>query len=82
MGATCSAYVILIDLTKRNNIWREIQIMQVLSMQFLSSIFYFLPLGSKYFSQQPVFEQPQAPSSSSVEESDVKLFSVNGREKT
>ena len=80
MRATCSAYVIIIDLIKRNNIWREIQIMQVPSMQFLPSFYYFLPLSSKYLSQHPVFEQPQPPSSLSDEEPDVIFFSVNGRE--
>ena len=49
------------------------------NVQFLVS-YYFLPLISKYRFQHPVFEQPQPPSSSSVEEPDVMLFSVNGRE--
>jgi hypothetical protein len=80
MRATYSAYVILIDLIKRNNIWREIKIMQVLNMQFLPSFYHFLPLSSKYLSQHPVFEKPQPPSSFSVEEPDVMLFSVSGRE--
>lgn len=34
----------------------------------------------KVYSQHPVFEKPQPPSSLSVEEPDVMLFSVNGRE--
>lgn len=80
MRAICSAYIVLIDLIKRNNIWREIQIMQVLSMQFLSSFYYFLPLGSKYISRPPVFEQLQPRSSFSVEEPEVMSFSVNERE--
>jgi hypothetical protein len=78
--ATCPAYVILIDLIKRNNIWRVIKIMQVLSMQFLPSFYSFLPLVSKCLSQHLVFEQPQPPCSFGVEEPDVMLFSVSGRE--
>jgi hypothetical protein len=53
--------------------------MKVLIMQFLPSFYYFLPLGSKYLSQHPVFKHPQLPSSFSVREPDVMLFSVNGR---
>jgi hypothetical protein len=46
MRGTCLAHLIFLDFITL--IWRGVQVMMLLIMQFSSGCYYFIPLGSKY----------------------------------
>jgi hypothetical protein len=43
-----------------NNIWRRVQMMELLIMQFSAASRHFIPFRSKYSPKHPVLKQPQS----------------------
>jgi hypothetical protein len=54
MRATCLAHLIFFWFDSLSDIWRRVQIMKLLILQFSSAFCHFIPRGSKYSPQYPV----------------------------
>ena len=60
MHSACPAHFILVLFVHRNNIWTEVQILKLLTMQFSPVFCNFHPVRPKHLSQHPVIDQPQS----------------------